>query len=194
MGVPSVSPIRASVRVCEGRGRGRWEARSSASFVYLLSSLQLELVRPGSWRKSLRPPRRRPQTRRAVSGAGREEGRRQGDRVRWRWKRPGVEARAVRDGGETRAARGRGRLLGRKLLPPRRSPPPRIPGLASVPRSHRHLQPPAPAHVGPEAGGAPGTLSLIPRLLRGDPQPCRWVAAGAALCCPWVEAGAAGGR
>ncbi|XP_059009360.1 interferon lambda-4-like [Mustela lutreola] len=30
----------------------------------------LELVRPGSWRKSLRPPRRRPPTRRAVSGAG----------------------------------------------------------------------------------------------------------------------------
>ncbi|XP_058562953.1 interferon lambda-4-like [Neofelis nebulosa] len=32
----------------------------------------LELVRPGSWRKSLRPPRTRPQTRRAASAAGGE--------------------------------------------------------------------------------------------------------------------------
>lgn len=109
------------------------------------------------------------------------------DRVRWRWKRPGVETRAVRDGGEARAVRGRGQFLAKKLLPQPHSSASRIPGLASVPRSHRHLQPPAPAHVGPEAGGAPGTLSLIPQLLRGDPQPCRRVAAGAALCCPLVR-------
>lgn len=94
-----------------------------------------------------------------------------GDRVRWSG--PGVEARAVRVGGEARAVRDPGEFLRKKFLPQPRSSPSRVPGLASVPRSHRHLQPRAPAHMGLEAGGAPGTLSLIPRLLRGDPPLCR---------------------
>ncbi|KAK1330220.1 hypothetical protein QTO34_010407 [Cnephaeus nilssonii] len=54
----------------EARGLGWWEMGPFASSVYLLCPLQLELARPGSSRKALRAPRRRPQRRRAVSGAG----------------------------------------------------------------------------------------------------------------------------
>lgn len=65
LGVPKSGLWSAAGR---GRvGRGAW---FPAAFINLLFSLQLELVRPGSRSKSLRRPRRRPQTRTAVSGAG----------------------------------------------------------------------------------------------------------------------------
>lgn len=64
-------------------------------------------------------------------------------------------------------------------------PPSRVPALASVPRSHRRLGPAAPAHVGPEAGGARGALCLTPQLLRGL---CSGVC-GAARCRPVLHAG-----
>ncbi|KAK1330219.1 hypothetical protein QTO34_010406 [Cnephaeus nilssonii] len=51
----------------EARGLGWWEMGPFASSVYLLCPLQLELARPGSSRKALRAPRRRPQRRRADS-------------------------------------------------------------------------------------------------------------------------------
>ncbi|KAM7060228.1 LOW QUALITY PROTEIN: interferon lambda-4-like [Molossus nigricans] len=59
--------MRALVRGREARGRGWWETRSFAPFVYLPSGLQLQLVRPGPWRKPQRPPRRRPRRQRANS-------------------------------------------------------------------------------------------------------------------------------
>lgn len=63
-------PIRALVRGWEGHGQSPRDTGFFAVSMSLVLPLQLELVRPGSWRKSLRPPRRRSQTRRAVSGAG----------------------------------------------------------------------------------------------------------------------------
>uniref|UniRef100_A0A667HYY9 Uncharacterized protein n=1 Tax=Lynx canadensis TaxID=61383 RepID=A0A667HYY9_LYNCA len=68
-------PIRALV--CGGRvthGQSPRDPGFFAVFTSLLFPLQLELVRPGSWRKSLRPPRTRPQTRRAVSTAAGRRG------------------------------------------------------------------------------------------------------------------------
>ncbi|XP_057389700.1 interferon lambda-4 [Balaenoptera acutorostrata] len=61
--------IRASVCGWEGEGRSHLggEARFPAACIDLPFSLQLELVRPGSRRKSLRRPGRRPQTRTAGS-------------------------------------------------------------------------------------------------------------------------------
>lgn len=154
-------PIRALV--CGGRvthGQSPRDPGFFAVFTSLLFPLQLELVRPGSWRKSLRPPRTRPQTRRAASAAGGEAVSLQG----------GSRARLRRDGSSD------------SWLSP--SPPPsRVPGLAWVPRSQRRLQPPAPAHVGPEAGGRLGALSVIrPGLGRAwDPKLCGLEASGPAL-------------
>lgn len=56
-----------------------------------------------------------------------------------------------------------GSLGAREVLAQPASPPSQAPGLASVPRGHRRLRPPAPAPVGPEAGGAVG---LRPEALR----------------------------
>ena len=56
-----------------------------------------------------------------------------------------------------------------------------------MPRSQYHLQPPSPAHVGPEAGGALGALSLTPRSLHGEGG---WLRSW--LWCPFLESPAWG--
>ena len=58
-----------------------------------------------------------------------------------------------------------------------------------MPRSHRHLPPPAPARVGPAAGGARGALSVMPPPLRLDPERSERRAAGAALLRGLTEPG-----
>lgn len=78
-----------------------------------------------------------------------------------------------------------GTLPEREFLVQPAPPPSQVPGLASVPRSQRHLQPPAPAHVGPEAGGELGALSLIPAAaLPGTRGSAGGQLRGAALCWP----------
>ena len=83
--------------------------------------------------------------------------------------------------GALSTGRGVGPQANSWLSPP--PPPSRVPGLAWVPRSQRHLQPPAPAHVGPEAGGRLGALSVIRPGLGGawDPKLCGREASGPAL-------------
>lgn len=68
----SPNPSRPNSRPAGVRGAGLVGDGPFASSVYLPCPLQLELARPGSSRKALRAPRRRPHRRRAVSGAGAE--------------------------------------------------------------------------------------------------------------------------
>ncbi|KAM8774775.1 interferon lambda-4-like [Rhynchonycteris naso] len=58
----------------EAGERSRWETRFFAFIIYLLTLLQLQLVRPGSSRKSPAPRRRRPKTRRPHSSGCHEAG------------------------------------------------------------------------------------------------------------------------